>query len=142
MVNNSYFIETVTEPAHIIQLLEDKIYQHNSIVLNKDDGRLFSKIVRDEHGNIIAGIGGWTWAGICEITQLWVDETVRKNGIGKMLLEAAEAEAKSKACNSILVRSYSFQAPLFYQKNGYKVAHVMPDFPEGYSYFILTKTTG
>lgn len=141
-MNKKYSIESSADSQQLIQLLEDKIYDHNSAAINKDDGHLFSRIVKDENKNIIAGIGGWTWAHICEITQLWVDEKVRKNGIGKKLLEAAEAEAKSKGCRTILVRSYSFQAPHFYERHGYKAEHVLNSFPEGHSYYILVKTIG
>jgi ribosomal protein S18 acetylase RimI-like enzyme len=56
-----------------------------------------------------------------------------------MLLEAAEVEAKSKGCLTILVRSYSFQAPQFYERHGYKIEHILNGFPEGYSYYILQK---
>src|SRR5262245_59167075 len=106
-----YQMEIGTDPYSVIQLLEDKIYEYNSKKINEDNGLLFSRLVRDENKSIIAGVAGWTWASICEITQLWVDVNSRKNGIGKMLLDAAELEAKSKGCQSILVRSYSFQAP-------------------------------
>ena len=141
-MDKKYSIETATDTEQIIQFLEDRIYEHNSSKLNKGDGQVFSRIVRDENKNIVAGIGGWTWAGICEITQLWVDERVRKNGIGKMLLEAAEAEAKNRGCHGILVRSYSFQAPDFYQKHGYTIEHIINDFPIGHSYYFLTKGIG
>jgi GNAT superfamily N-acetyltransferase len=87
----------------------------------------FSRIVRDENKDIIAGIAGWTWAGVCEATQLWVN--VRKNGIGKLLSEAAEVEAKSRGCRMILVKSYSFQAPHFYEGYGYKTEQYSKWFP-------------
>jgi ribosomal protein S18 acetylase RimI-like enzyme len=138
-MSSRFSIEHVTDAYEVIQLLEDRIYEYNSAKINKDDGAFFSKIVKDENKNIIAGIAGWTWAGICEITQLWVDEKERENGIGKMLLQAAETEAKNKGCVTILVRSYSFQAPHFYEKYGYKTEHILNGFPEGYSYYILTK---
>jgi len=141
-MNKKYCTEPGTDPYKIIQLLEDKIYEHNSTKIKKDDGCLFSRIVRDENKDIIAGITGWTWAGVCEITQLWVNENARKNGIGKMLLEAAEAEAKSKCCYTILVRSYGFQAPHFYERYGFRIGHILSDFPEGHSYYILTKRIG
>jgi ribosomal protein S18 acetylase RimI-like enzyme len=139
-VNERYHIESGVVSHQLIELLEDRIYEHNSSVTNKYDGHLFSRIVKNENKEIIAGIAGWTWAGICEITQLWVSENHRQNGIGRMLLEAAESEAKTKGCVSILVRSYSFQAPHFYEKYGYHAHYILNGFPEGYNYYILVKT--
>ena len=138
-MDNKYRIEPVKDAEQVIQLLEDRIYEYNSIKTHIDDGRLFSKVIRDNNKEVIAGIAGWTWAGICEITQLWVDEKVRKKGIGKILLEAGELEAKTKGCHTILVRSYSFQAPHFYERHGYKIEHILNGFPKGHSYYILIK---
>jgi ribosomal protein S18 acetylase RimI-like enzyme len=141
-MDNKYSIESVKGAEQVIQLLEDRIYEYNSIKTHIDDGRLFSKVIRDNNEEIIAGIAGWTWAGISEITQLWVDKNVRRAGMGKRLLDAAELEAKSKGCRTILVRSYSFQAPDFYQKYGYRIEHIQNDFPQGYRYYILSKKIG
>ena len=138
-MKQEYRIEDGKDPENIIKLLDEKIYAYNSNKINRHDGELFSKIVLDKNGNIIAGIAGWTWAGACEITFLWVSEEQRNNGIGKKLLLAAEDEAKRKDCNIILLRSYSFQAPLFYEKNGYKVESIIENFPNGYRYYILEK---
>jgi GNAT superfamily N-acetyltransferase len=142
MRKKPYYIEAGIDSQQEIQLLEDKIYEHNAAALNTDDGRLFSRIVKDENKEIIGGIAGWTWAKACEITQLWVDERARKHGIGQALLEAAEAEAKGQGCITILVRSYSFQAPHFYERYGYKPELILNGFPEGYFYYILTKKIG
>ncbi len=139
MSGKDYRIEAGVDSQQIIQLLEDKIYEYNAGKTKVADGNLFSRIVRDANNEIIAGIAGWTWAGICEITQLWAHENVRNEGLGKMLLEAAEAEAKSKGCHAIMVRSFSFQAPHFYEKYGFKADHLIMDFPEGYHYYILLK---
>jgi GNAT superfamily N-acetyltransferase len=141
-MNDEYSTESANDPHQVTQLLEDRIYEYNSAETHIDDGRLFSRVVRDKDKEIIAGIAGWTWAGICEITQLWVDKNVRKKGIGKILLAAAEMEAKSKGCHTILVRSYSFQAPRFYERYGYTVEHMLKGFPDGYNYFILLKRIG
>jgi len=106
-------IEVGENSEEIMRFLEDKIYEHNSSTINKSDAAFFSRIVRDENEHIIAGIAGWTWATACEITQLWVDENARKNGIGKLLLEAAEAEAKSKGCLTIVVKAIAFRLRIF-----------------------------
>jgi ribosomal protein S18 acetylase RimI-like enzyme len=141
-MNNEYSIESANDPQHVTQLLEDRIYEYNSDETHIDDGRLFSKIIRDRDKEIIAGIAGWTWAGICEITQLWVDRKIRGRGVGKILLEAAELEARTKGCSITLVRSYSFQAPHFYEKHGYRTENIINDFPKGHRYHILTKKIG
>jgi len=122
-----------------IQFLDDRIYEHNAAQTNKDDGKLFSKFIYDSEKNIVAGITGWTWAGACEITLFWVRYDHRNKGYGESLLNAAEAEAKNEKCKSIFLRTYSFQAPGFYQKLGYSVEHEIKDFPYGHSSFCLIK---
>ena len=139
MIQN-FHIEQAEDYSGVVQLLEDKLYEHNSKILHRDDGRLFSGVVKTADNTIIAGIAGWTWANICEITQLWVDGAARNKGIGKMLLQAAESEALNRGCGTILVRTYSFQAPEFYMKHGYSTRQLIADFPPGHFYYILTKT--
>jgi GNAT superfamily N-acetyltransferase len=134
-----YSIESVPPSHDIIQFLDDKIYEYNSTAIQKKDGHYFSKIIHDSSNSIIAGISGWTWANACEISLLWVKEEYRKKGLGEKLLKSAEDEAIQKKCSIILIRSYIFQAPLFYQKHGYKIEHLLDDFPKGYKYYILVK---
>jgi len=122
-----------------IQFLDDMIYEHNATNTNKNNGKLFSKLIYDSENNIIAGITGWTWASACEITLFWVKHDYRKKGYGQILLKAAEAEAKKEKCKTIFLRTYSFQAPQFYQKFGYKVEHEIKDFPNGHSSICLIK---
>lgn len=127
-------------PTHQeIEFLEDRIYEHNAAKTNRHDGKLFSKLIYDSGKNIIAGITGWTWAGACEITLLWVKEEYSGKGYGRLLLNAAEAEAVKEKCKTILLRTYSFQAPGFYGKSGYKVEFEIKDFPEGHRYFCFIK---
>ncbi len=140
VMREDYPVQNAKNPQAIINLLDEKIYEFNSSTIEKHDGMLFAKTVQDEHGAVIAGIAGWTWACACEITLLWVNEGLRRKGIGKKLLMAAEEEAKDKECNIILIRSYSFQAPLFYEQNGYKIEHVIEGFPPGHNYYTLIKT--
>lgn len=122
-----------------IQFLDDRIYEHNAAKTNRDDGKLFSKLIYDKEKNIAAGIIGWTWAGACEITLLWVQHDNRNKGYGTSLLTAAEAEAKKEKCKTIFLRSYSFQAPHFYLNHGYRLEHELKDFPPGHSSLCLIK---
>ena len=139
MKEGKFMIESVEHQAEAIQFLDDKIYEFNAAAINKYDGNLFTRIICDQNNDIIAGISGWTWAMVSEITLLWVKEEYRNNGLGKILLKAAEEEIIKKGCTTILLRSYSFQAPLFYEKNGYKTVYILDDFPNGYKHYNLVK---
>lgn len=75
---------------------------------------------------------GWVHVFVChlmesdpyaEIGGLVVDESRRGEGIGKLLLERAEAWARAKACASIRLRSNIIRkvAHEFYLKRGYTI---------------------
>lgn len=130
---------TEADPDKLIPFLEERIYEYNVLQLDRSDGRLFSRTISSKSGEMIAGIAGWTWAGACEITQLWVDPAARKKGLGRILLDAAEEEAKKRGCTTILVRSFSFQAPSFYARHGYRTEHIIENFPFGHRYHIMMK---
>lgn len=70
---------------------------------------------------------------------LWVDESVRHDGYGSQLIHKIEDIAKEKGCRLILLDSFSFQAPEFYKKHGYREYGVVEDHPKGYSQHFLEK---
>ncbi len=124
------------------EFLEDRLYEHNAAQTAQDDGQLFAFVVRDEQDEIVAGVSGWTWARACEIKDLWVHPALRGQGYGERLLAAAEQEAQQRGCTVILLSSYSFQAPRFYQERGYELAWQLNDFPPGHQYSFLVKRLG
>ncbi len=131
-------IESVPSTVDL-QFLEDRLYEHNSARTCQDDGQLFSFSIRNDRQEVVAGIAGWTWVNACEITHLWVHPSWREQGYGRRLLKAAEEKARASGCRIISIRSYSFQAPLFYQKYGYELAWQLDDFPPGHQYCHLVK---
>ncbi|OZB96194.1 GNAT family N-acetyltransferase [Paenibacillus sp. XY044] len=95
--------------------------------------------VKDETGNIIAGLNSaicWNWM---EIDILWVDDEYRGCGHGKRLLEEAERIAVSKHCTFIKLNTFSFQAPEFYKKYGYREMAVIENAPLGYQHYYFIK---
>lgn len=121
------------------EFLEDRLYEFNCAQTGQDNGQLFGFFIHNEQQEIMAGLSGWTWAQACEIKTLWVHPDWRRQGYGRMLLEAAEQEATTQGCMVILISSYGFQAPEFYKKNGYKLAWQLDDFPPGHKYCFLVK---
>jgi GNAT superfamily N-acetyltransferase len=61
---------------------------------------------------------------------LWVEDGFRRRGYGGSLLRKAEAEAKDRGAKGILVDTFSFQAPAFYEKQGYLAYGQVDDFRE------------
>ncbi|MBK9141676.1 MAG: GNAT family N-acetyltransferase [Candidatus Melainabacteria bacterium] len=103
------------------------------------DPRALNIFVRDERGNVIAGLIGSTYWDWLRISKLAVARSARDQGLGTRLLQAAEEEASKRGCSSVFVDTFSFQAINFYKSLGYKVFAELPDYPKGHIRYFLTK---
>jgi len=138
---SDFVIETDPAPEQV-QYLEDRLYEFNSSVTRIADGEWLAIFVRDEREGIVAGICGNTWGGCCEIRQFWVEESRRKQGLGTRLLGAAEQEARRRGCSQIVLTTFTFQAPAFYTKRGFKALATVDDHPRGHQNLLLRKHLG
>ncbi|WP_338897819.1 N-acetyltransferase [Streptomyces sp. TG1A-60] len=97
----------------------------------------------DEAGDLLGGLVGHTWATWLHITYLWVDDRHRGAGLGSHLLSQAEhTAAHERGCRSARLETWEFQAPRFYQRLGFEVVSVIPDYPPGITEYTLTKRLG
>ena len=119
--------------------LEGLLYAFNVESTGLRDARDLSCLLRDPEGTLVAGIDGFTWGGYAHVEVLWVSEPLRGTGVGRRLLEAAEAEARNRGCTSIVLSSHEFQAPRFYAKLGYRHVGTTEDTPVGYRAFHFQK---
>ena len=126
---------TMTEIDH----LEQRLYDHNRRATGRHDGKDLAFLAVDKHGTQTGAIAGYSWAGIAEIKQFWVDEQQRGHGIGRSLLEAAIAEATARGCRAIWALSYTFQAPGLYEKCGFKRVAELADWPPGHAHIVLRR---
>jgi N-acetylglutamate synthase-like GNAT family acetyltransferase len=125
--------------ASDVGVLEDRLDKFN----RDRTGCLDSELLGFElslEGELVGAVAGFTWAGFCELRQLWVDEKFRKAGHGTALLNAAINEARARQCAQIYLATYSFQAPEFYRKFGFKTVAVIENRPPGHSDFIMRLT--
>ena len=76
--------------------------------------------ILDASGELAAGMSGWTWGVAAGIGLTWVRETSRGDGLGAQLLAEFETEARSRGCTHVFVTSFTFQAPGFYERHGYR----------------------
>ncbi|MFJ5733530.1 GNAT family N-acetyltransferase [Streptomyces paradoxus] len=99
--------------------------------------------VNDSDDGLAGGLVGHTWATWLHVTYLWVDERHRGRGLGARLLAQAEHIATtSRRCRAARLETWDFQAPRFYEKQGYEVVSVIPDYPPGITEYALTKRLG
>lgn len=131
-------IESEPRPEDI-RFLEDRLYDDNVERTGLSDGQWLSIFVRDDDGVIAAGLHGWTWGGGCRVQTLWVRSDLRRHGYGTRLLAAAEQEARARGCDRLLLDTFSFQAPLFYQKHGYEIVGVDDDVLSDHKLYRLKK---
>lgn len=85
--------------------------------------------LEDESGRKLAGLTGETFGNWLCIQYLFVSEPLRDRGIGSKLLEAAEEEAGQRGCKYAFVDTFSFQAPAFYEKHGYREVFTLEAYP-------------
>jgi GNAT superfamily N-acetyltransferase len=131
-------IETDPTPEHI-QYLEDRLYEFNAAATGITDGQGLAIFVRDAQERIVAGICGHTWGACCEIRQLWVEASRRRQGLGTRLLQAAEQEARRRHCRQMILTTFDFQAPAFYAKRGFHRLAAVDDYPHGHQSLLLQK---
>ena len=89
-------------------------------------------------GGLIAQIY-WNWL---HIEVLAVPERHRGAGLGRRLVERAEAIARDDALRGVWVDTYSFQSPGFYEAMGYRPFGRLPDYPEGEERIFYAKIFG
>ena len=134
------FVITDQPAAHDLEFVETQINRYNVTQTGAYDYRALAILVRNEQHEIIAGLSGYTWAGMCEVQFLWVHPDQQRQGYGGGLLAAAEQEARQRGCSIIILGTYSFQAPRFYQQQGYELVGRIAQCPPGHSNYHFKKS--
>ena len=111
------------------------IYDINRTV-GRSDYRPLTLLLRDSEGQVVGGLLGKTEWGWLHVETLAIREEYRNQGYGTRLLAQAEAEALARGCDDVLLDTFSFQAPGFYEKRGYMVFGVLESFGRHTRYFL------
>ena len=132
------------EPRHDlspdeIDAIEDRLYDHNSRATGRRDAKGIGFVIRNETGEMIGVVAGYTWSDTSELKQMWIDEAYRGRGHGRALLNAFVGEATCRGVRRIWVQSHDFQAPGLYEKAGFGRMAEFEGWPEGHVNVILCK---
>jgi GNAT superfamily N-acetyltransferase len=129
-------IETVYGPARR-EILKG-LMAFNKRTLGKWDFKPIS-VTLNHRGAIVGGLYGETYLNWMYISLFWLAEEFRDKGFGSKIIRMAEKEARERGVKNAFVDSFSFQAPGFYKKLGYRQFGKLEDFPAGHSRTFLTK---
>jgi ribosomal protein S18 acetylase RimI-like enzyme len=119
------------------KLIEDALLAFNQPFLPGRSKRV-GIFIRDDKGKILAGLDAVIRAGWMFVDNLWVDASLRGQGVGRQLMAQAEVEAVARGCHSAWLDTMSFQAPGFYRKLGYEIFATL-DYPSEHKRHFLRK---
>jgi GNAT superfamily N-acetyltransferase len=129
-------IEKVHGPAR--REIVKGLRAYNVATAGKFDHRPLTVTIR-ERGKIVGGLAAETYWGWMFVSLLWVSDKHRGHGYGSKLMRTAEKEARSRGVRNVYVDTFSFQAPEFYKKLGYREFARLDEFPAGHRRFWMTK---
>jgi GNAT superfamily N-acetyltransferase len=105
-----------------------------------EDWISLSYVLKDNTGHVIAGINAtlYCW-NVMYVDILYVDDSHRGKGYGKLLLDRAEGKAKSLGGYMSHLDTFDWQAKEFYEHLGYVVFGILENCPRGHNRYYMKK---
>jgi GNAT superfamily N-acetyltransferase len=114
--------------------------EFNDAVTGVSDRRSLAVVVKDPTtGSVVGGAIGRSSLGLLFLDLFFLPETLRGSGLGTEVLRAFEEEGRQRGCRSAVLYTISFQAPGFYERNGWRRFGEVPCHPPGTSRIFMTK---
>jgi GNAT superfamily N-acetyltransferase len=98
--------------------------------------------VRDARKRLLGGLILASYWRESFIELLWLSERARGAGVGSALIREAERRARRRGSRLIHLNTYSFQAPGFYAKQGYRRFGTISGSPRGEKRHFYVKRLG
>jgi len=135
-------IRLVSDP-HASEGLKQVVVGHlddyNVAVTGFGDYSPVNLFLRDGGDEVVGGLLAFIWGGVMYVRILWISQALRGHGHGRRLLDAAERRAVERGCRHVFLDTFSFQAPGFYEKLGYRTYAKADDWPVGHAHHFLRK---
>jgi GNAT superfamily N-acetyltransferase len=96
----------------------------------------FQFAARDDVGNLLGGVTGRLAHGVLSVQLLALAPGARRAGLGAQLLKTLETAAIDQGATVARVDTLEFEAPDFYQKQGYKIFGIIGDLVGRRQYFL------
>lgn len=123
-----------------IQIIGNGLNHFNDQHVGYGDRQPLAVLVRDpQSGEVVGGASGRTSLGMLFLDLFHLPETLRGMGIGTEVLRRFEEEGRRRGCRSAVLYTISFQAPEFYERNGWVRFGEVPCDPPGTNRIFLSK---
>jgi GNAT superfamily N-acetyltransferase len=140
MMDDEYRIVLVEKPDDVVwTAIGGGLQSFNVRIAGEEGFQRLCFVIYAPDQSIAGGVIGevfWSWL---YVSLMFVKEELRGRGYGHRLLTLIEAEACKHGARNVFLDTFSFQAPDFYEKHGYRVFGELPDFPPGFTRYYLTK---
>jgi GNAT superfamily N-acetyltransferase len=121
-------------------VIMDGLRAYNEAQAGGSDAYPLAVLVRDpETRKVAGGLLGRTYLGLLTVERFFLPEDLRRGRLGSRILAMAEEEARRRGCTRAVLSTLHFQAPGFYQKQGWEVAARIECEPPGHTRFYMTK---
>jgi GNAT superfamily N-acetyltransferase len=125
------------------KVIRDGLSDYNLGQAGYRDARPLAILVSNpETEEVIGGLLGRTSMGLLFIDLFFLPESMRRHGLGRRIIRAAEEEALRRGCSRAILFTVTFQAPDFYERQGYQVLGRIECDPPGHTRICMTKKLG
>lgn len=131
---------TFQSPAanETVAALHDRLVEAGQ-TLGENEITSFAFSINAPGGSLLAGCSGEVRFRSAHVVQLWVAEQHRGEGLGRVLMSEAEAFARSKHCERVLLETLSDRARDLYRRLGYRVYAEVPRYAGDRSLYFIEK---
>lgn len=134
----SIILDKDPNPAEITAI-ERGLYLFEEARLGSPEHAHFAVFVRDRSGNARGGVDGHVMWRRLFIKTLWLHESLRGQGLGTALMNAAENEARARFCLGVWLTALGDLPRRFYDRLGYQTIGELKDYVGGQSLYTLEK---
>jgi GNAT superfamily N-acetyltransferase len=135
-------LSTASDAEHRKAILAPLIAYNQAQTGRSDPAVTLAVLLRDAEGKVEGGMWGTLSYDWFKLSFAFLPEHRRGNRLGARILSTLEADAAARGARGMWTTSFSFQAPGFYEKLGYRAIGRLDDRPPGYFDTFLAKTEG
>jgi len=129
-----------TDDAAIKAPIKDGVRDYNFKYLGEWKTKPLTFYIKDAEGIIIAGaLCRYISAELVDVDYFWVDKKHRGQKLGSKLMECIEIFAKRHKIHRIDLYTMDFQARGFYEKLGFALLAVIPNWARSYDAYLMRK---